>query len=317
MPLITGRADVFAVYARAAENKWVIPCFCSENLTTTEAILAAAAEHGEAVGIPDLPVSIAITNQYAHRTQSAYYTHTRRWDIGLALFRNDLDVLTGAGSPYHDITTLVHLDHAQHDADSALFNDGLSRYSSIMYDASSVSFDENIQLTRAFMERFGDIIVVEGACDEIIDAVGTPGNALTSPEHAERYARETGVDFMVANLGTEHRASAATLRYDDARAREISAKVGPKIVLHGASSVPAARIAGLYNDGVCKVNIWTVLERDSAPALMTAMKENEERIAGAKPDIGFYTTTWRQSILFHSMKDIVRRYLSLWYRKAS
>ena len=38
MPIITGRKNVLAIYEEAAKRGWVIPCLCSENLTTTEAI---------------------------------------------------------------------------------------------------------------------------------------------------------------------------------------------------------------------------------------------------------------------------------------
>ena len=44
MPIITARENVLAVYEQAAARGWVIPCLCSENLTTTEAILTAANE---------------------------------------------------------------------------------------------------------------------------------------------------------------------------------------------------------------------------------------------------------------------------------
>ena len=46
MPIITGRENVLAVYEAAAKKGWVIPCLCSENLTTTEAILTAAELEG-------------------------------------------------------------------------------------------------------------------------------------------------------------------------------------------------------------------------------------------------------------------------------
>ena len=46
MPIITGRENVLAVYEKAAQKGWVIPCLCSENLTTTEAILTAAELEG-------------------------------------------------------------------------------------------------------------------------------------------------------------------------------------------------------------------------------------------------------------------------------
>lgn len=39
MPVVTKRDEVLALYHEAAQKHWVLPCFCSENLTTTEAIL--------------------------------------------------------------------------------------------------------------------------------------------------------------------------------------------------------------------------------------------------------------------------------------
>ena len=83
MPLILNRKDVLDVYKEAARKKWVIPTFNSENLTTTEAILSAALEYSRLINQPDLPVTIGITNQYSHRSQSVYYTHTRLWDLSL------------------------------------------------------------------------------------------------------------------------------------------------------------------------------------------------------------------------------------------
>ena len=40
MPLVLERNQVLDQYAQAGQKKWVIPTFCTENLTTTEAILA-------------------------------------------------------------------------------------------------------------------------------------------------------------------------------------------------------------------------------------------------------------------------------------
>ena len=93
MALVTGRENVLALYQDAAQKKWVLPCFCTENLTTTEALLCAVAEHGDKIGIKDLPVIVAITNLYDHRAQTPNYTHTRRWDIGLQLFMKDVAIL--------------------------------------------------------------------------------------------------------------------------------------------------------------------------------------------------------------------------------
>jgi fructose/tagatose bisphosphate aldolase len=226
MPLITGRKAVLNVYADMERHGWVMPCFCTENQTSTEAILAAALEASIRLKCPDLPVTIAVTNLYSHRSQSVAYSHTGRWDIGMKLFLADLRVLTEASSPYGALRVLVHLDHIQPDADHDLLNWDLGQFSSIMYDASTLPFEQNIERTRNFMREHGQELVVEGACDEIMDAGGQECNALTTPERAVTYVNGAGVDFIVANLGTEHRASAAELTYHGDLAMKISSAVG-------------------------------------------------------------------------------------------
>lgn len=334
MSIITDRNEVLAIYDEAENNRWVLPCFCTENLTTTEAILAAVKEYGDEKGISDLPIIIAITTQYSHRMQAAYYTHTRQWDIGLKLFLSDLKVLTDPGTPYEILRVMIHLDHVQFDDDEGLLGWDMGVFSSIMFDASKVPFRDNIRLTKQFVSDQGMNIVIEGTCDEIVDATGEEKSELTTAEHAELFCRETGVDLIVANLGTEHRASAKDLRYQGDYAQKIRAKIGTCIVLHGASSVTGDQIEHLIDDGVSKVNIWTALERDSSPALLMDMVEHASKIAGKdtaeqlkqmgllgpacstdeSASIDYFTTAYRQDIIFREMKKIVQYYLRLWYR---
>ena len=110
MPIITGRKNVLAIYEEAAKRGWVIPCLCSENLTTTEAILTAASEFATEKGYDRIPVTLAITNQYDHRSQSVNYTCTRRWDIGLALFRSDLEIVSQV---FPNVDVLIHPEDTQ------------------------------------------------------------------------------------------------------------------------------------------------------------------------------------------------------------
>jgi fructose/tagatose bisphosphate aldolase len=333
MPLILDREKVLEVYHQAGQKKWVIPTFNTENLTTTEAILSAALDFSRKTGQPDMPVTIGITNQYSHRNQSVFYTHTRLWDVGLKLFLADLDVLTSEGSPFDRLNVMIHLDHTQWDTDKPLLEWDMNRFSMIMYDASSLPFDENIRLTSEFVKENGHKIVIEGACDEIVDATGEVRSDLTTPEQAVAYLNQTGVDFMVANLGTEHRASAADLKYHGELAREISKLTGAKLVLHGTSSVGNDQIKNLFTDGIAKVNIWTILERNSSPVLFEDMVRNASKIIGkglteamvesgllganvnrsANPSLSHYTTVYRQDIVFDEMKKIVLDYLHLWY----
>jgi len=334
MPLTTERSEVLALYQEAAQKGWALPCFCAENLTTMEAILDAARARGERLGVSDLPIVVAITNQYGHRTQSAYYTHTRRWDIGLKLFLADLRVLCDPGSPYGKLRVMVHLDHTQFDDDRELLGWDMRPFSSIMFDASKLPFAENIRRTREFVRERGQEIVIEGACDEIVDATGAARSDLTSAGRAEEYVQGTGVDLIVANLGTEHRATGTDLHYYGDHARAIRDRIGPRIVLHGASSVPGDQIARIFEDGVCKVNLWTTLERDSSPALLEDMARHACAVAGpkkvealkreailgaacssaGKADIAYFTTAYRQDLVFREMRAIVGGYLDLWYR---
>lgn len=129
------------------------------------------------------------------------------------------------------------------------------------------------------------------------------------------------MDVVVANLGTEHRVSGQDLHYYYDAARAIKAKIGPRICLHGTSSVSNNQIGKLFEDGICTVNIWTALERDASPALTEWIVKNAAKVGGPKTeqkliDEGYltessktgnkshFTTAARQEIIFKEMKKI-------------
>ena len=341
MPLITDRRQVEEVFDFAFQKGWVLPAFNAENLTTAESILEAALHHGRHLGVKNLPIIIGITNHYPPRPQSTLYTHTRNWKIGLSLFLKDLGVLTSNDSPYRDLSVLIHLDHIQWDVDRELIDGPMESFSSIMFDASELPFEQNMEKTRVFVEKYSDKILIEGACDEIkeakADKTGTSSSlnssGLTTVDMAKRYIRGTGVDVIVANLGTEHRSSQSLLRYHADLAREIAREVRTPLCLHGTSSVSPDYLSRLFEDGVWRVNIWTALERDSTPVLFHEMLKNASHIIGeekvgrlqeegylgpavvkeGKISLDYYTTLYRQSIIFKEMVDIVRKFLSIWY----
>ena len=315
MPIITGRENVLAVYEEAAKRGWVIPCLCSENLTTTEAILTAASAFAKEKGYDRIPITVAITNQYGHRSQSVFYTSTRRWDVGLKLFRSDLEIISQV---FPNLDVLIHLDHAQHDTDAEMLESDLSMYSSVMYDASALPMEENIRKTRAYVQRKGHELLIEGACDEIVDATGEVHCEITDAEKCAVYKAETGVDMVVANLGTEHRASGRDLQYHSDAARAIKAKIGPRICLHGTSSVSNDQIA--RRDASPALTEWTVKNAAKCGGAKVEQRLIEEGYLTAASRTGdpaslqHFTTTSRQEIIFEEMKKIVRSYLELWYR---
>jgi len=335
MAIITGRDAVQEVYQEALNRGWVLPCFNSENLTTTEAILSAVKAYGELIGIPKLPVIIGITALYEDRPQAVHYTNTGQWDTGLRLFMSELQVLAGPGGPYEHLRVLIHLDHIIHGKDSGLLDWDLSSFSSIMYDASKLPMDENIKATSHFVERYGELLIVEGACDEIAASGDHEASEqLTTADKAEHYYKSTGVDLIVANLGTEHRASESTLQYRGDYARAIKERIGSKLVLHGGSSVKETEMKQLAADGICKVNVWTLLEREASADLFEYMVKNAAKVtsgavlsrlqhehylgsatanSGDGPDLGYFTTSARQQRVYLKMKQIITSYLHMWY----
>lgn len=329
MPLILERARVLEVMAEAQARGWVVPAFGVENQTTMEAVLAAAVERGRELSGAALPVILAVTNNYPPRAQTTYYTHSRSWRVGLNLFLSGAEALLDPASPYADVRVLLHLDHGQPDLDRELLEGGWERFSSIMFDASALRFEENVRATREFVERCGSRVVVEGACEE----VGHGGGHFSDPSVVEDFFQRTGVDWVVPNLGTEHRADSSALRYEKEAARAMNRRIGARLVLHGVSSVAPSVLGELSGDGICKANVWTALERDSAPVLLEAMTTYAGKVAGAAvaqrlqangllgaaagtgagADLAVFPTAWRQQIVFEEMKRIAATYLRAWF----
>ena len=122
-------------------------------------------------------------------------------------------------------------------------------FTSVMIDASSKPFAENIALTRQVVEYAHDRgVVVEaelgtlaGIEDEV--NVSAEDSSYTRPEEVEEFVSKTGCDSLAIAIGTSHGAykfkpgTKPQLRFDVLE--EVEKKLpGFPIVLHGSSSVP-------------------------------------------------------------------------------
>lgn len=184
-----------------------------------------------------------------------------------------------------DIPMALHLDHGADFETCKFCIDG--GYTSVMIDASSKPFEENIAITRRVVEYAHDHgVVVEaelGALAGIEDDVNVSEDQarFTSPEEAAEFVERTGCDSLAVAIGTSHGAykfkpgTKPALRFDILE--EIMAAIpGVPLVLHGASSVPQHLIdtinsyggvmpgaVGIPDDqlrkasslGVCKINV--------------------------------------------------------------
>ncbi len=156
-----------------------------------------------------------------------------------------------------EIPIALHLDHGDSFETCKSCIDG--GFTSVMIDASSKSFEENIAITKKVVEYAHDHgVVVEaelGSLAGIEDEVNVTAEAAsyTRPEEVEEFVTRTGCDSLAIAIGTSHGAYKFTpeqctvneqgilvppaLRFDVLE--EVTRRLpGFPIVLHGSSSVP-------------------------------------------------------------------------------
>ena len=152
----------------------------------------------------------------------------------------------------------LHLDHGDSFELCKSCIDG--GFTSVMIDASSKPFEENIAITRQVVEYAHDHgVVVEaelGTLAGIEDEVKVEeGHAsYTRPEEVQEFVERTGCDSLAIAIGTSHGAykfkpgTKPQLRFDVLEAVEKNLPGFP-IVLHGASSVPQEFVAEINKYG--------------------------------------------------------------------
>ena len=167
-----------------------------------------------------------------------------------------------------DLPIVVHLDHGpDFETCKSCIDDG---FTSVMIDASSKPFAENIEITRKVVEYAHDHgVVVEaelGTLAGIEDDVKVADHAAsyTRPEEVEEFVAKTGCDSLAIAIGTSHGAYKfkpeqctvnekgilvpPPLRFDVLE--EVSKRLpGFPIVLHGSSSVPQEYVKMINEHG--------------------------------------------------------------------
>ena len=134
-------------------------------------------------------------------------------------------------------------------------------FTSVMLDASTLPFEENIAKVKAVVEKarkYGATVEAElglvggsedGSCDH--------GIRCTDPDDAVVYARETGIDALAVAIGNAHGnyPVAPTLAFDVLE--KIHEKVDIPLVLHGGSGITDKDFQRAISLGIRKVNIAT------------------------------------------------------------
>ena len=167
-----------------------------------------------------------------------------------------------------EIPIVLHLDHGDtFETCKSCIDDG---FTSVMIDASSKPFAENIEITKKVVEYAHDRgVVVEaelGALAGVEDEVDVSAedSHYTRPEEVEEFVSKTGCDSLAIAIGTSH--GAFKFKPEQCTRNEKGILVPPPlrfdileeivkrlpefpIVLHGSSSVPQDYVKMVNSNG--------------------------------------------------------------------
>ena len=237
-----GLVNTREMFKKAVSGGYAIPAFNFNTMEQMQAIVQAAVETKSPV---IMQVSKGARN-YANATILRYMAE------GAVAYAKEL----GCEKP----EIVLHLDHGD---SFELCKDCIdSGFSSVMYDGSSLPYEENIRISRQVVEyahKYDVTVECElGVLAGVEDEVVAEESHYTKPEEVIDFATRTGCDSLAISIGTSHGAYKfkpeqctrdpktgklvpPPLAFDVLE--EIEKKLpGFPIVLHGSSSVPQEEV---------------------------------------------------------------------------
>ena len=230
MPLVT----TTEMFKKAYDGGYAIGAFNVNNMEIVQGITEAAAEL-------NAPLILQVSKgarKYANHTYLMKLVEAAIIETGLPI--------------------ALHLDHGDSFELCKSCIDG--GFTSVMIDASSKPFEENIALTKQVVEYAHDHgVVVEaelgtlaGIEDEV--KVSHEDSSYTRPEDVQEFVERTGCDSLAIAIGTSHGAykfkpgTKPQLRFDILE--DVEKRLpGFPIVLHGSSSVPQEFVRIINENG--------------------------------------------------------------------
>lgn len=226
------------LFAKAVKGGYAIPAYNFNNMEQMQAIIQACVETKS-------PVILQVSSgarKYANKNL------LKNMARGAVEYAHELG---------YDIPIVLHLDHGD---TFELCKDCIETgFSSVMIDGSSLSYDENVALTKKvceFAHSQKDYVTVEGELGVLAgveDDVASEESHYTKPEEVQDFVSKTKVDSLAISIGTSHgrqkfkpeqcTRNAEGILIPPPLAFDVLAEIEKKlpgfpIVLHGSSSVP-------------------------------------------------------------------------------
>ena len=222
---------------KAREGKYAVGQFNINNLEWTKAILLTAQENNS-------PVILGVS-EGAGKYMGGYKTV-----VGMVNgLLEELNIT---------VPVALHLDHGSYDGAKKVIEAG---FSSVMFDGSHYSIEENVAKTKEIIEiANAKGISVEAEVGSIGgEEDGVVGSGEVADPNECKLIADLGVDMLAAGIGNIHGKYPANwtgLNFE-ALAAINDATAGMPLVLHGGTGIPADMIQKAISLGVSKINVNT------------------------------------------------------------
>ncbi|MBQ9840864.1 MAG: class II fructose-bisphosphate aldolase [Erysipelotrichaceae bacterium] len=172
------------------------------------------------------------------------------------------------------VPVAINLDHGRTYKD--IVKTIVKQASSVMVDRSMLSYEDNVK-------EVSEIVKIAHSVGISVEAeLGHVGNgeqydidgktALTVPDEAVRFVKETNIDALAIAIGTAHGVYSGIPMIHFDLLKEINDKVDIPLVLHGGSGTGFDNIKKACSMGINKVNVNTDLSKGA----MNELKETIE-----------------------------------------
>jgi fructose-bisphosphate aldolase class II len=230
-------------------------------LVTTGEIVAAARAAG--VGVAAFNV---ITLEHAEAivagAEAARRPVVLQVSENAVRFHGRLEPLSAACASLARIAAVPVSLHLDHITDQELLRRApAAGYSSVMFDASTMEYEQNVAATRqaaSWAHTHGLWVEAELGAVGGKNGAHAPG-VRTDPDEARGYVAATGVDALAVAVGSSHAMTDQRARLDFDLIARLRGAVDVPLVLHGSSGVPDGDLGRAVRAGMVKINIGTAL----------------------------------------------------------
>ena len=179
-------------------------------------------------------------------------------------------------------------------------------YSSVMVDASSYDFEENIRRVSAVVAlAHAKGISVEAELGHVgvaANADGQNADLYTNVDQAEEFVNRTQCDCLAVAIGTAHGSYPKNMipKLDFERLTELKNRLNIPLVLHGGSGAGEENIRKAVACGINKINVCTDLMNHAKDSMIKVLQE--------QPDIQYME--WHEAAE-EAMKDFIKDYMRM------